>query len=222
MNDVELILLAGGSGSRMGGDKLRLRDAAGRLLAAAWFEELGWPVPPLLVLPPNGVPPEELACWSVSHDAFAGDGPLRGVEAAFAATNVDWLLVVAVDTPGIGRTQIDWLLGRRDADPSARLWMTRHDRQTEPFPLLIHRDLMAAVSRRLAGQRRSLHGLTDEPMARVVDAPADWPKSVWTNLNRPQDLASYLAEVQSPRPSVSTTTATCSATTATSPATRQE
>lgn len=192
MNDVELILLAGGQGSRMGGDKLRLRDADGRLLVAAWFEKLNWPAPPRLVLPPLGVPPEELAAWPVALDAVAGDGPLRGIEAAFAATNVDWLLVIAVDTPGIGRTQIDWLLGRRDGDPSARLWMTRHDGRIEPFPLLIHRDLSAAVSRRLAEGQRSLHGLADEPLARVIDAPREWDRSVWTNLNHPHDLTTYL------------------------------
>lgn len=221
MNDVELILLAGGAGSRMGGDKLRLRDSAGRLLVMTWFEKLHWPAPPRLVLPPDGEPPEELRDWPVARDAVSGEGPLRGVHTAFEATTVDWLLVVAVDTPGLGREQLDWLMARRNSDASARLWMTRHDGRIEPFPLLIHRDMAVVVSRRLAERRRSLNGLADEPMARGVDAPTDWPLAVWTNLNRPEDLATFLDASYPPRPSVSTTTASCSTTTATSPAVRQ-
>ncbi|HEX8323459.1 MAG TPA: NTP transferase domain-containing protein [Tepidisphaeraceae bacterium] len=193
MHDAELILLAGGSSSRMGTDKLRLRDASGRLLVERWFERLNWLLPPRLVLTPGATPPTELAAWPVLHDAMSGEGPLRGVATALAATATTWLVVVAVDTPGIGGPQIDWLLGRRPADPSARLWMTRRPSGIEPFPLLIHRDMTGPVAARLHAARRSLHDLADERLARVADAPADWPPAVWQNLNRPEDLTAYLS-----------------------------
>ena len=186
-----LVLLAGGASSRMGTDKLRLRDAAGRLLVAAWAERVAWPTPVTLVLPPDATPPDELAGWPVRHDAAAGEGPLRGVQAALAG-DAGWRLVVAVDTPGVGREQLDWSASLRSRHTSARAWLLRREGRIEPFPLLIHTDLREAVDRRLAGQRRSLHGLADEPAARVVDAPADWDAAVWRNLNRPAELRAYL------------------------------
>ena len=187
-----LVVLAGGSGSRMGGDKLRLRDATGRLLILRWFDRLGRTDPPLLVLPPGGAVPDELADWPRVHDTTAGDGPLRGVETALASTGDEWVMVVAVDTPGVGREQLDWLADRRAADPAARLWMARRGDAVEPLPMLIHRAMRSAVGRRLAESRRSLHGLVDEPHARAADTP-HWPAAVWRNLNRPADLADYLA-----------------------------
>lgn len=187
-----LFILAGGAGSRMGRDKLQLRDAAGRLLILDWFEQLNWPASPWLVLPPSAQAPAELAMWPVTHDAIGGGGPLQGVASALAAAKSDWLVITAVDTPGIGREQLDFLLARRQTDPAARLWMMRRPDGIEPFPLLIHRDMAPAVAARLTSARRSVHGLADEPAARTVPAPSNWPVAVWSNLNRPEDLQHYL------------------------------
>lgn len=188
---VELVILAGGASSRMGSDKLRLRGRDGRLLIARWSEQLNWSGLPRLILPPGGVAPDEISHWPIAHDAERGKGPLRGVAAALAVIQ-DWACIVAVDTPGVGREQIDWLIDRIPSDPAVRCWMMRRPTGLEPLPLLIHRELAEAVDRRLAGGRRSLNGLADEPLSRVVDAPGDWPESVWRNLNRPEDLAAWI------------------------------
>ena len=188
----ELFILAGGAGSRMGQDKLQLRSPAGRLLIMDWLDRLHWPVLPSLVLPPDRQAPAELSAWPAVHDAVADEGPLRGVATALAAATSDWLLITAVDMPGIGREQLDFIADQREADLSARLWMTRRPDGIEPFPLLIRRDMVDAVHARLSSGRRSLHGLADESASRVVDAPSHWPETIWRNLNRPADLAEYL------------------------------
>lgn len=190
----DLFILAGGAGSRMGQDKLQLRSAAGRLLILDWFGRLKWPTLPTLVLPPDRQAPPELATWPTLHDSVSGEGPLRGVATALAAATADaadWLLITAVDMPGIGREQLDFVAARREVDVDGRLWMTRRAEGIEPFPLLIHREMASAVHARLAAGRRSLHGLAEEAKSRVIDAPPQWPGTVWRNLNRQDDLEAY-------------------------------
>jgi molybdopterin-guanine dinucleotide biosynthesis protein A len=174
----------------MGTDKLRLRGPEGGLLIAKWFEQLSWPDLPRLILPPGGVAPDEVSHWPVAHDAEHGEGPLRGVAAALACVT-QWACIVAIDTPGIRRAQIDWLTSHIGTDAIAGCWMMRRPSGLEPLPLLIHRDMGDVVSERLRRGRRSLHGLAEEPQTRIVDTPADWPESVWQNLNRPEDLAAW-------------------------------
>ncbi|MGN6727060.1 MAG: molybdenum cofactor guanylyltransferase [Tepidisphaeraceae bacterium] len=204
---VELVILAGGRSSRMGEDKLRLRHH-GRLLAAEWIGRLAWPGEPLLVLPPGATPPTEFPPVRIAHDAVVDQGPLQGVLTAQQHRRDAWQLIVPIDMPLLDRPTLDWLTAQRGTDPAARLWMIERPLTAdagdpsgrncaiEPFPLLIHGDLQPAVQRRLAEGRRSLQKLADEPGARRVRAPAGWSENLWLNLNRPSDLAHYLATLK--------------------------
>ena len=72
--------------------------------------------------------------------------------------------------------------------------MTAHDATTEPFPSAYRAAAAASVIRaRIDAGRLSVRGLADEPG--IVAVPVTWDRDhpdVWTNLNRPDDLAAFL------------------------------
>lgn len=193
---IELTLLAGGKSRRMGADKLALRLPDGGLLVERWLQNLAWPGPTAIVLPQGGAAPDGVRVDRTVFDAVADQGPLRGVSSALAESRSEWHVFVPVDMPGVTRAQVDWMLSQRAIHPTAQAFMTQRTRDgestVEPLPMLIHVSMKSAVDARLEANRRSLHGLADEPSAVLLDAPSDWPDDVWLNLNRPADLESYL------------------------------
>jgi molybdopterin-guanine dinucleotide biosynthesis protein A len=94
--------------------------------------------------------------------------------------------------PGVGPAQFQWLIERFDERANARGLMTRHDAQIEPFPSIFRRSATMDVAAQLDAGRMSVQKLTDQPAIVALDAPEGWDQSVWTNLNRPEDLEAFV------------------------------
>jgi molybdopterin-guanine dinucleotide biosynthesis protein A len=63
--------------------------------------------------------------------------------------------------------------------------------QIEPFPAVFRLRAAATISARLSSGRRSVRSLCDEESFLPIDVPAEWPASVWINLNTPGDVAAF-------------------------------
>ena len=208
LSDVTLAILAGGEGSRMGKPKAELQ-IAGEPILAYLLNRFAWPGPTLLVTAPaRGKPPAAGRFDREAMDAVAGEGPLRGVLTALEACNTQYLFITTVDMPGIGRTQAEWFLHQlaaRDAsdlklqisnlesNPSPRPAgvMCRRNGRVEPFPSAFHATAAASIRERMSAGERSVHSLAGT-ICDALPCP-DWPPDVWTNLNRPEDLAAWAA-----------------------------
>ncbi len=185
---ITLAVLAGGAGSRMGRPK-GLLTIAGRPVLAHLLDRLAWPGPTLLVTAPGRErPPAADRFDREAVDAVADQGPLRGVLTALEAAATPRLAVATVDMPGVTRQQFDWLAEQLGGGLGV---MTDRAGRTEPFPLLLRAAAIDTVRDRLAGGRRSVQGLAAEAGFAVRPAPADWPASVWANLNTPADLERF-------------------------------
>ena len=193
LSDCTLAVLAGGRGSRMGRPKGML-TVAGRPILVHLLDRLAWPGPTLLVTAPGR---EHPAGWerfdAEALDPVADEGPLRGLLTALDASGTPRLAVVTVDMPGVTRGQLEWLAGKLpDAGLGVMCDRSAGDqRQPEPFPLMVRAAAAEVVRERLARRRRSVHGLTAGAGFVVVAAPAEWPSSVWVNLNTPEDVARF-------------------------------
>lgn len=192
MSRPTLAVLAGGAGSRMGRPKGELR-VAGVPVLARLLNAVAWPGPTLLVTAPGRErPPGSERFDAEAIDAFADQGPLRGVYTALTAAGGP-VVVTTVDMPGVGRDVLDWLADTLGAGVAL---MTRTaDGRIEPFPAAFAPAALATIERHLRDGRRSVHGLAGEPGVAVPDAPAAWPAATWTNLNTPADWASFVAGV---------------------------
>jgi len=191
VKDVTLAILAGGEGSRMGKPKGELMRngvpvLSYLLLRAAWSD-----LTMLVTAPGREHPPGAEEFSSEVVDPVAGQGPLRGLLTALTALTTPTLLVGTVDMIDIGVTQYAWLIDRLKEHPQALGIFMRHGQQVEPFPSIYRKEAAEIVRAQFESGQLSVHKLAAHPNFLVLSAPAEWDALVWTNLNRPEDLAAY-------------------------------
>lgn len=194
--DITLAVLAGGEARRMGQPKGLLR-VNGTAILDDLLNRLQWPGPTLLVTAPGRERPAAADRFTREVvDPVAGEGPLRGVLTALENSETQSLIVVTVDMPGIGRTQLDWLIEAFDARPDWLGVMTSRCSESgeiiEPFPSAFRIDAKTSIESRLAMQKRSMHGLLEDPRFGLLPAPPEWnEQKAWVNLNTPADVRNY-------------------------------
>jgi molybdopterin-guanine dinucleotide biosynthesis protein A len=193
--DITLAVLAGGRGERMGGPKSAL-IIRGEPILKHLLTRLKWEGPTLLVTSPGNERPAGAEAFDREvTDAVASEGPLRGVLTALEASSTDLVAVVTVDMPAVTAETLTPLLEFLSNAADARgvlFGRTVGGRiLIEPFPSVFRQSLSQRIGERLKAGHRSMHGLVEERVERVAP-PGDWPDDVWTNLNRPEDLARFL------------------------------
>jgi molybdopterin-guanine dinucleotide biosynthesis protein A len=163
---------------------------------------VAWRGPTMLVTAPGFERPPGADLYDREVvDPISDEGPLRGLSTALQHLNTLCVVVMPLDMPALGHHALVWVAEQLLVRIDAALLMTRRigfDNGTdgpriEPFPIALRAAAIEIVRRRLDEGRRSVHGLADEPGAVVLDAPAAWPETVWTNLNRPADVNRFLA-----------------------------
>ncbi len=173
----------------MGGPKGELR-VGGIPILACLIDRFQWSGPTLLVTAPGRERPP--GCERFDRevtDSTAGEGPLRGVLTALAATDTDVLVVTTCDMPRVEARQLAWLVDALVQRPGASLLMPSHDGQLEPFPLALRRTALPLLSEHFDRGGRAMQSIRAIPGAVEVRAPGEWSDDIWTNLNTPADVA---------------------------------
>lgn len=174
-------VLAGGRSSRMGRDKA-LIEYRGRPLAVIAAEAIAAVCATVSLVGD----PERYAHlgWPVLPDNFPGQGPLSGIEAALAATNAEWNLVVACDMPALDSAVLEGLfaLGAECAVPQSA------GGQAEPLCAVYrkscHADILEAMSRGV----RKVTDAIPRAKIRYLQVADTRP---FANLNTPEELRKY-------------------------------
>jgi molybdopterin-guanine dinucleotide biosynthesis protein A len=179
-------ILTGGRSSRMGADKALL-EIEGRALAARVADALS-PVCGTVSLVGDPARYGHLGL-RVVPDAFPGEGPLAGIEAALAATSAEKNLIVACDMPALHPETLESLFAV-DADIAVPQY---EDGRLEPLCSVFTRRCHPAIREALeSGIRRVTDALRhlesggfELRYLRVADC------ETFRNLNTPEDLAAY-------------------------------
>ena len=181
-------LLAGGRSSRLGRDKAFL-DWRGQPLYVTQLRKLASLGPDRLWLStrPEQPFPEVLEGVGRVIDAVPDLGPLGGLQSILAASEADFLLVLAVDLP---RMESDFL-ARLVANGAGAV--PRTERGWEPLAALYPRaEFLGLVEEFLGAGKRRLQDLLDEAAARgwIRAVPVEGADSaLFANLNTADDLA---------------------------------
>jgi molybdopterin-guanine dinucleotide biosynthesis protein A len=197
---VSAAILAGGRARRMGGQDKSLLEIDGVPILQHQLEVLHRLFDDVMVVVGNQRPdPRLLGPARLITDRHAGQGPLSGMDAAFAASRADALLVLACDLPFLDENLIKLLCAYA---PRAQAVVPRILGQAQPLHARYARSVGARVQARLArGELRLLElveelqvAWLDEPELRVVD-----PKlRGFTNVNTPEDLQAARSAGKSP------------------------
>ena len=183
------VVLAGGSGRRMGGGK-PFRMLAGRTLLERALDSLAPFCSRRVVVAGDLTPLAHLSCELLA-DRWPGQGPLAAILTAMLDTDAQSFLVLAVDLPLV-RPQVLDLLIRRSRKPAVWAVAAAGPGGVEPLMAVYHRRCMA-VARRLVDQgERRPRMLLEAVQARLLTpqemAEADPDGLSLINVNHPQDL----------------------------------
>ncbi len=179
---VTTVILAGGQGSRMGGDKA-LRDLRG-LPLIEWV--LGAIMPQaneILISANDNLPAFQHLGYPVVSDYVPGyAGPLAGLQAGMQHASGEWVASVPCDTPFLPDDLIARLLTAA-SDMEAAVAVVNGRRQ--PAIALYHRSVLPRLNAYLDGGERRISGWQD--LLRVREAVFD-DDEAFLNINSLQDL----------------------------------
>lgn len=177
-------VLAGGWGSRIGGEKA-IAELAGRPLIAyplAAVEAAG--LRPLVVAKPDSqLPP--LDC-EVIREGEEPRHPLCGILAALQAAGAKPLVVLGCDMPFVPAELLAWLAGRAEPLVAARL-----GGRIQPFPARYGQALAEPLHRALAEERpmnATLEALGPRLLGAAELAAFGEPERICFNVNSAADL----------------------------------
>ena len=175
------LVLAGGQGSRMGGRDKGLVSYRGRPLVDHVIERVAPQVDELMISANRNLDDYARRGHPVLTDTLPDfQGPLAGVLAGLQAASHEWVLVVPCDMPQL------------PADLAARLLEASHGCDiviaddgvcTHPAVMLIHADLVQALTDYLASGKRSVHGFQES----VGFARAGFDAAEMANINSLSD-----------------------------------
>jgi len=188
---VTLAILAGGEGSRLGRPKGELY--VGRMpILEFLLDRFAWGGDTLLVTAPGRQNPPGWDKFSrQAIDPVGGLGPLRGVLTAVENCLPDGVIIATVDMPRIGNEQIAWIATRGKETHGLGLMLKRQD--IEPFPCFVRPQARQTIARHLAEGRNSVRQMSEVGFV-TMGPPPQWDPNVWTNVNTPNDWATFLAD----------------------------
>lgn len=181
------LVLAGGPGRRMGGDK-PLREIAGRRLIDRALDTLSQVCRRTLVV---AVDVAALA-WlpvPVIRDRWPGQGPLNAIATAFLDSEAPALMVMAVDLPLVDPKLLKLIVSGHK-DDKARAPMG--DKGPQPLLAYYHRKCLPAALRLLEEGERKTRLLLEAVGARYIPLEevlkVDPEQLSFFNVNYPEDL----------------------------------
>jgi molybdopterin-guanine dinucleotide biosynthesis protein A len=196
LHDTTLAILAGGRGTRMGLPKAMLR-LAGKPILQYLLDAINWPGETLLVTAPGREHPPGYELFNDEVTDPLEQGPLRGILTALEHCKTTRVAIITLDMPALSRGHLAAILDRLAKRPDLLALMLKRadgsETKVEPFPFACNAIAIDPVRTQVNAGKLAVHNLTNLPGFGVEPAPADWPSSVWTNLNYPEDYQRFTA-----------------------------
>ncbi|WP_191486558.1 molybdenum cofactor guanylyltransferase MobA [Pseudomonas sp. FEN] len=186
VNNLSILLLAGGRGQRMGGQDKGLLEWRGQPLIAH-LHAVARPFSDDLIISCNRNQ-ERYATYAdqlVSDDSQDFPGPLAGIRAGLAAARHDHLLVLPCDVPQIDSALLGAMLDAVRRDPQKPL-MLRQGEHWEPLLCVIPTALAGAFESAWALGERSPRKILLQLRAQALECLPGDPRLA--NLNTPELL----------------------------------
>jgi len=184
MPEIEGFVLAGGSSSRFGSNKVLASWRGGSMLDRALGALSG------VGLTGRIVCPDPRPFRDVYHPLVMGErpgrGPAEGVRAALLASAAPWSLVLAADMPEVGVGALRTLLRAVPGTTGAAV-VFREGERIHPFPGLYRATLLEALDRLGAGASMQVL-LRGTETVRLDWIPAAARGESLRNVNEPSDM----------------------------------
>ncbi|MGD8563877.1 MAG: molybdenum cofactor guanylyltransferase [Desulfarculaceae bacterium] len=181
------VILAGGPGNRLGGDK-PFRTVWGKRLIDLALETLSQVCSKQVVVTSQVGAMADLPC-DIIADRWPGQGPLAALATAFLDMNCDSLLVIPVDTPLVSVDLLRLVAQPQEGDRAVAL---AGPRGLEPLLAWYHSSCLPPALRLIEANDRRPRKLLEVVKARII--PLDQVHAIdpeglsFLNVNFPRDL----------------------------------
>jgi molybdopterin-guanine dinucleotide biosynthesis protein A len=189
MEDLTIVLQAGGQSVRMGRDK-GLVPFRGKTLIEYILDQLAGISAPVIVVTNQ---PADYAFLNLPlyRDLIPGWGALGGLHAALAHSGSEYALVLACDMPFISRDFLDYVYSLAP-DFDAVVPVIGEKQLAEPFRAVYRKTCLDPIARAIGAGKRRVISFFDEVGVRFVRAGEiqqfDPELVTFFNVNTPQDL----------------------------------
>lgn len=177
------VILAGGRGSRMGGEDKGLVQYRNKPLYQHVLEKLRPQVSSVCISANRNLERYQESGVLVIADTLPDyPGPLAGMMAALQATDNEWLAFASCDTPALPENLVQRLW--QEKGPAQAVWARTADRD-HPTLALLHHNVATELAAYLAkGERRVMLFLQEIGGHAVLFEDT----AAFNNINRPEDL----------------------------------
>jgi molybdopterin-guanine dinucleotide biosynthesis protein A len=121
----------------------------------------------------------------VIADVYPKCGPLSGIHAALSLNQVEEIVVLPCDTPGISAIEISTLLGSADENPDAEVVFVESPSGSHPLCSVVRKKMLPRIVSALCDERFSVNKLFHSVKHAKVAFDDEKP---FRNINTPEDL----------------------------------
>ena len=186
--DLIAFILAGGKSTRMGTDKAFV-DYRGCTLLARALDLARLVTPNVRIV---GSQAKFAPFAPVVEDIFRDCGPLGGIHAALRASLAELNLILAVDTPLVSPTFLQYLISQARSEPEAIAVVPRLNGRWQPLCAIYRREFSDAAENALRAGRYRIDRLFAVVRTRVVEQEelegSGFSLAMFRNLNTPEEL----------------------------------
>jgi molybdenum cofactor guanylyltransferase len=185
ISDITGVILAGGRGTRMGGEDKGLLPLAGKPMIAHVIDRLAPQVATLIISANRNLDAYRQFGLPVISDRIPGfGGPLAGLHSALSTIHTDWLISVPCDTPYVPVDYVPRMCTAIDRQPAGVV----HDgTRLQAGFCLLHRDLLPQLTAALDAQEFAVHRFLHKVHAVHVNFSDE--ADAFRNINTPEELA---------------------------------
>ncbi|OOG23865.1 molybdenum cofactor guanylyltransferase MobA [Thioalkalivibrio denitrificans] len=189
MSHITGAVLAGGRGSRMGGEDKGLLPLAGTPMILHVIRALKPQVGQIIINANRNSSAYAGLGYPVVGDHHADfQGPLAGMAAVLRLATTDWVQCAPCDTPNLPADLVA-RLWRAVGGTNARIALPHDGQRIQPLFALVHRDLLPTLDADIAAGRLAVgRWMRDQPHVEVDFS--DCPEG-FVNLNTPEEWASH-------------------------------
>lgn len=178
------LVLAGGKGTRIGGEDKGLMKFQGQTLIERQLDWMSPQVEQILISANRNLEDYSNLGYSVILDNEVGfHGPLQGVVKGLEQMDCDWLFVQPVDLPFLPQDIIAKICTHIESDVSC--YYLSSDERAHYLSLLISRKLLPQLKSYLADNGKRVRGFLEQVNAKSLNLGVD--ESFFRNLNELSD-----------------------------------
>lgn len=200
---VSAVVLAGGMGKRMGGNKLFLAFNGSLILERVLWRLSGWFKEIIIVVGPDDKDPLENILDPVKNhlnlkvvvDKNPGRGPLEGLATSLENISTEWAFVVGCDMPGINEAVLRTMWQAKQEESA--IICARINGYVEPLHAFYRSVCLQAIRKKLASGNRKLTSFYEDTNVMKIheDALSLLPgyRNSFKSVNTPEELKNFFS-----------------------------